>query len=183
MKRAIMIAGLLVAGAAAVGATEHSKMPQPSAASAEFAKIKALAGKWTGTSDGPEGANKPAAAEYRVTSGGSAVVETLFPGTDHEMVSVYHERNGQLAITHYCMLGNQPELTLTGETPNQLELSLAPGSSIKSDTETHMHALTLVWADPDHLTQTWTLYEQGKAAGATTITLSREQSWLEQEER
>ena len=36
-----------------------------------------------------------------------------------------------------------------------------------------MHALTLAWAGPDHLTQTWTCHKDGKADSSVTIRLSR----------
>lgn len=171
----VLIAVASLTLAEVVKAGESAKVPAPPAASVELAKIKLLAGYWSGTSQEANGTTQPAKVEYRVTSGGSAVVETLFAGTDHEMVSVYHDRNGKLDITHYCILGNQPELALTSATPGRFELSLAADSNINTASEPHMHALTLAWADADHLTQTWTFYEQGKAAGATTIILAREQ--------
>ncbi len=171
----VLIALVSLTLSAVAKAGESAKMHVPPAASAELAQIKSLAGRWSGTSQEVNGASQPARVEYRVTSGGSAVVETLFAGTDHEMVSVYHDRNGKLDITHYCILGNQPELALTSATPGRFELSLAADSNINTASEPHMHALTLAWADADHLTQTWTFYEQGKAAGATTIILAREQ--------
>ncbi len=171
----VVMSGLVLMRPLIGQALSASEMKQAHPVSVEFQKIRALAGRWKGTSSGPEGKDQPAAIEYRVTSGGSAVVETLFPGTEHEMVTVYHDRHGKLAATHYCMLGNQPELTLTSAAPNQMDLSLAPESSVKAETETHMHALTLAWADPNHLTQTWTLFEQGKATSTTTITVAREQ--------
>lgn len=171
----IVTSGLVIGGSVLAGAASPSKeMRQAPAASAELQKILALAGRWKGTSNGPEGKDQPVAVEYRVTSGGSAVIETLFPGTPHEMVTVYHDVHGTLAATHYCMLGNQPELVLTSATPSQLEMSLAPGTAIDPATETHMHALTLAWADENHLTQTWTLFEQGKATDSSIITVSRE---------
>ena len=37
--------------------------------------------------------------DIQVTSGGSALVEKLSPGTPHEMVSVYHDKDGELAMT------------------------------------------------------------------------------------
>ncbi len=177
MRNAAAIAvagGLALAGSMVAWATSGSEIAQQPPVSAEFQKIRALAGTWKGTSTELDGKEQPAAVEYLVTSGGSAVVETLFAGTDHAMVSVYHQRNGKLAMTHYCMLGNQPQLALTSETPDRMELSLIPDSGIDASTETHMHALTLTWADADHLKQTWTLFEHGKATGATTITLARE---------
>ena len=177
MRHAAAIAvagGVMLAGSLVGWATSGSDMAQPPSVSAEFQKIRALAGTWKGTTVEPDGKEQPAVVEYLVTSGGSAVVETLFPGTDHAMVSVYHDHKGKLAMTHYCMLGNQPQLALTSETPDRMELSLAPDSGIDASTETHMHALTLAWADADHVKQTWTLFEHGKATGATTITLARE---------
>ena len=46
--------------------------------SGEFERVKKLTGRWEGTMrHGDE--EEPAAVEYQVTSGGSAVVETLFP--------------------------------------------------------------------------------------------------------
>ncbi len=60
------------------GATaEHYAPPAPS--SPEFQRIKALAGRWQGTSVSGE-RTEQAAVEYQVTSGGSAVVENFFPG-------------------------------------------------------------------------------------------------------
>ena len=48
----------------------------------------------------------------RTTGGGSAVTETLFPGTAHEMMSVYHMDGDDLVLTHYCAGGNQPRMML-----------------------------------------------------------------------
>ena len=44
-----------------------------------------------------------ATVTYKVTSGGSAVVETIGPGTEHEMVTVIHPDGDDLMLTHYCM--------------------------------------------------------------------------------
>lgn len=176
MKRSALSLIMLVIfiGPAVAWAGESGKMPKPPSASAELSQIKLLAGRWSGTAHEADGSSKPAEVEYRVTSGGSAVVETLFAGTDHEMVSVYHDRNGKLDMTHYCMLGNQPEMALESAAPGRFKLSLAADSGIAAS-EPHMHGLILAWADADHLTQTWTFYEQGKTAGETTISLTREQ--------
>ena len=49
---------------------------------------------------------------YKLTGAGSALVETQFPGTGHEMVSVYHLDGDDLRMTHYCAAGNQPRVKL-----------------------------------------------------------------------
>src|SRR5262249_22737357 len=68
-------------------------------------RFKQLAGEWIGK--GPHGEMR---IVYKVTSGGSAVMETIDPGTDHEMVSMIHADGPALLLTHYCMLGNQPHM-------------------------------------------------------------------------
>ena len=157
--------------AAAVAGPEQ--MTEPVRSSADLERIKSLAGRWEGTTQHASGAQEPAAVEYKLTSGGSAVVETLFPGTPHEMVSVYHDVSGKLAMTHYCMLGNQPQLRLTGGDSRYVELSLADSPGIDAAKDQHMHALTLTWADADHVTQRWASYRNGKPDETTTITVSR----------
>ena len=158
-------------GVGAVSAGSDHDRPAP-VTSAQLKQLQQLAGRWEGTSQ--EGAEvQPVAAEYKVTSGGSAVVETLFPGTPHEMVSVYHDgRDGKPSMTHYCMLGNQPELELTGSAEQKLDFSLSSASPIPAS-EMHMHALKLSWDGPDRLTQVWTSFKDGQLQGSVTIRLKR----------
>ena len=33
-----------------------------------------------------------------------------FPGQPMEMLSIYHQDKGDLLMTHYCILGNQPKM-------------------------------------------------------------------------
>src|ERR1700745_3519941 len=68
-------------------------------------RFKQLVGEWTGK--GPHGDMR---IVYKITSGGSTVMETIDPGTDHEMVSMIHADGPALLLTHYCMLGNQPHM-------------------------------------------------------------------------
>ena len=88
------------------------KEPPPYEGSDALKSMKALAGTWEGTHT-MHGKEIPATIEYKVSSNGSTVVETMFPGTAHEMVNVYHDKSGKLAMTHYCSVGNQPHLDLT----------------------------------------------------------------------
>src|ERR1700730_6218322 len=68
-----------VSGLAADAKKEASK-EKPSS----FDQFKQLAGEWTGkAADGKD--EHEVAVTYKVTSAGSAVVETIMPGTDHEM--------------------------------------------------------------------------------------------------
>lgn len=139
--------------------------------SAELKRIKGLAGTWTGEADhgkGPE----PVTLVYRVTAGGSAVVETFNPGTPMEMVSVYHDRNGKLEMTHYCMLGNQPHMKLTDSSGKSVSLQLVKQSGIKKG-ETHMSALTIEFESADKITQIWTVTVNGEPSQGPAIELTR----------
>ena len=140
--------------------------------SMEFERLKQLVGAWEGTSYmGKEG--EKVRVEYRLTAGNSALVETLFPGTPEEMVSIYHDRKGKLAMTHYCMLHNQPRMTLKKIDARTLDFVFAKDNDINPAKETHMHALSIAFEDNDHIVQKWTTFEKGKAKGVVTFKLTR----------
>ena len=141
--------------------------------SKEFENLKKLEGKWEGAAPmGKEKAGDKVTVEYGVTSGGSVLTEKLFPGTPHEMLSVYHDKDGKLAMTHYCMMHNQPLMELKSSSDKKLEFSLAKVSGIKAN-EAHMHALTIEFQDDDHMTQTWTSYQDGKEKETSVFKFSR----------
>jgi hypothetical protein len=89
---------------------------------------------------------------YRVTSGGSAVVETLFPNTDHEMVTVIHPDGEDLLLTHYCMVGNQPQMKAPGTSAGkEVAFKFVRATNLKSADDMHMHDVTYTFVDNDTL--------------------------------
>jgi hypothetical protein len=166
----IVFACLLLVGSFVAYAGEGRGAPY--AGSKEYEHMKQLVGVWEGTSNmGKEG--ERVRVEYRLTAGGSAIVETLFPGTPEEMVSVYHDKKGKLSMTHYCMLQNQPSMKLQKGDGDTLAFVFAKGSGIDPKKDAHMHALTISFVDKDHIVQNWTLFEGGKEKGVTRLNLSR----------
>ncbi|MBV9079732.1 MAG: hypothetical protein JO102_01285 [Elusimicrobia bacterium] len=173
--------GLLIAAAISAAAVvsvaraggDHN-MP-PYEGSKEFQTIKKLQGHWEGTSSGMAADKSPQkmTVDYKVTSNGSAVVETLFPGTPHEMVSVYTDENGKLAMTHYCSMANQPHMALQSASGNEISLAVAPTNGNVDPATAHMHALTLQMPKPDQLVQKWTSWEGGKEKDTSTFTFTR----------
>ena len=160
------LAGLFVAQAGEYPSTPYT-------GSTEFERMKQLVGAWEGTSDMAKEGEK-VRVEYRLTAGGSALVETLFPGGAEEMVSVYHDRKGKLAMTHYCMLRNQPRMSLAKADAQAIELVFArEGNDIAPAKEKHMHGVRITFADNDHIIQKWTLFEKGKDNGGVTLKLTR----------
>ena len=157
---------------AAVGLAFGDLAPTPYTGSKEFEKIKTLAGSWVGTGS-MEPTGQPVRVEYRVTAAGNAVVETLFPGTPHEMVSVYFDKKGSLCMTHYCTMGNRPHMVLKNSTADTIELELAAGDEIAVDREPHMHSLTLTFESPDKITAEWHAFNAGQKKSVSTFVLTR----------
>ncbi|OYW77597.1 MAG: hypothetical protein B7Z37_03320 [Verrucomicrobia bacterium 12-59-8] len=143
-------------------ATSAGELPKPYIGSAEFEKMKTLAGDWQAKADMGQGP-MTVATQYRVIAGGSAVEERMFPNTPKEMVTLYHEKDGKLVLTHYCMLCNRPSMTLVKSDDKSLTFDLNKDSEIKVDSEKHMHSAVFTFVDADHLTQNWTLFDNGKA--------------------
>ena len=167
----LMVAGLLVGGAGAPANAASRTTPDGKAA---LERLKTLAGEWRGhvvTEDGP-----PAEVVYSVTAGGSTVTEKLFPGTDHEMVTMYHLDGNDLVLTHYCAMGNQPRMRLvkaTGTDPLELKFDFTGGANIDPAKDMHMHAGTLTLRGSDRLEAEWSLYDKGKQTGANKFFLDR----------
>lgn len=151
---------------------EHSMVPVTG--SKELEKLKTLSGTWRGTTvmDGKEMA---VSVTYRTSSNGSIVVETLFPGTPHEMVSVYYDDNGKLGMTHYCAMDNQPHFTLGKSSGNELDLVFANGTNLNPAKDSYMHDVSFDFKNNNNMVQEWTFYENGKEKGVSTFTLSRAQ--------
>jgi hypothetical protein len=138
-----------------------------------FALLKKLAGEWHGPAAEP-GAPPGVTVVYRVTAAGSAVVETLFPGTDHEMMTVYHMDKDKLVMTHYCAAGNQPHMKLApNSTAIDLYFEFDGGTNLNPKKDPHMHAGHLHFQDADNLTAEWSGYQDGKPSDVKKLTLSR----------
>ncbi len=162
-----MVAATMILFATSVIAGEH-KMPEIKVSPA-LEKMKQLEGTWKGTTNDP--GEEKIEVEYRISSGGSAVIETISPGTPHEMTSVYFDENGKLAMTHFCMLGNHPTMTLKKDEGQKLALSAPAEGPLKNDP--HMHALEISFASPNSMEQKWTLFDKGKEAHTTIFKVER----------
>jgi len=156
-------------------ASYTGEMGTPVAHSKDFEKMKGLVGVWNGKGMDMGKEMEQLKVIYELTSAGNAIVERFAAGTPHEMVTVYHDFNGKLTMTHYCSLGNQPHMELRnpGENNNMtFELSeKVPG--LVSLNEPHMHALAVDFDGKDSITQTWTLYDNGVKKNSIVVNLVR----------
>ena len=138
-----------------------------------FQMLKSLAGEWTGTVAEPD-SGPPVTVIYRVTAGGSAVEELLFPGTAHEMVTMYHLDAGQVVLTHYCAMGNQPRMALEPDsTAGKLVFHFVSAGNLASPDAVHMHSGTITFMDPDRIEASWDVFEKGAKVGENKFFLTR----------
>lgn len=153
MTRQLLVCGLLVAAFAANADDKlnHKDHVASNSNNAGLQIMKSLAGTWV-TADQDGKPTDEVVSVIKVTSGESAVHETIFPGEDMEMVSVYTADGPDLLMTHYCMLGNQPRMKASPKADaKQIKFEFAGGSNLDPKKDKHMHAATLTIVDPDHI--------------------------------
>jgi len=146
--------------------------PKKPAASPEFEKLKTLVGTWHGKTDmgnGPVDMD----LHFRLLAGGSVLEERVFEGTPQEMVTMFYDKAGKLALTHYCVLGNRPEMALKSSTGNTLTFDFDSCCGIDTAKESHMHAMTLRFDDADTVTSGCKALIDGKEMPDHLVTLKR----------
>jgi hypothetical protein len=166
MSRTILLCGLLVAGVSlsAAGDEKHDHPIPAAPTNPGLEKMKTLVGTWV-AADKDGHPTSDVVSIIKLTAGGSAIHETLFPGQAHEMVSIYTPDGSDLLMTHYCMLGNQPRLKAsTKSLKDRLVFEFAGGSNLDPKKDRHMHAATLIFVDSDHLEIEGTGWENGVPA-------------------
>jgi hypothetical protein len=127
-------------------------------------RMKKLAGTWV-AADKDGKPTDQVVSVIKVTAGGSAVHETLFPGQPHEMVSVYTADGPDLIMTHYCVLGNQPRMKADQKSPpNQIVFRFAGGTNLNPAKDKHMHEATLTFVGNDRIEVRGTGWENGAPA-------------------
>ena len=152
----------VLALSAAVLSSEAADPRRPPRPSAPSLRLKALAGDWVSAEDGEMAKKGDLVARYAVTASGSAVVETVFPGSAHEMVTVYHADKSDLVLTHYCMEGNQPRMRARDAQAARLEFAFDGGTNIDPARDRHMHSAVLDLGRPGEIRSEWTELADGK---------------------
>ena len=143
------------------------------ASNVDFERLVALEGKWVELDeDGKPGDD--VVSVWSVTAGGTAVIETLHPGGEYEMVTVYHSSGDKLALTHYCSMGNQPRMEAVAD-GGTIDFKCAGGDNIPSEDVPHMHALSLRFVDENHVIATWSHHEGGAEDHSMTLDMVRKQ--------
>lgn len=152
-----------------------SELPKPKPGSQEFERLKTLVGTWRGKTDMGQGPID-LTVHFRLLAGGSVLEERVFAGTPNEMITMYYDQNGKVALTHYCVLGNRPGMLLTSSDAKTLKFDLDATCGINTATESHMNALTIRFDDAETITTSCKAFMDGKQIPEKPTTLKRVKS-------
>ena len=121
--------------------------------SAAFEQVKKKLGKWEGTmSQGATGAVFDVSYEFRLTSGGNTITETLVED-GVEMLTTYSDDDGQLVIRHYCGLGTEPVFSVSELSNKVMSLELDKSkANLHADHESFVTGMTWTMNSDDSIT-------------------------------
>jgi len=165
MNRIISVAVLFAFAFTVAGlAGDHQDEPKAAPVKhAGFDKLKKLEGQWFSPKDGK--ATDQLVSVFKVTAAGSAVHETIFPGTPREMVTVYHLDGKDLVLTHFCATRNHPRMKADPAAPaNTLAFEFIGGANIDPAKDMHMHEGSITFIDDNTIESNWLGWSGGKAA-------------------
>ena len=92
--------------------------------STAFKQVEKKLGKWEGRmTQGLTGAVIDVSYEWKMTSGGNTITETLIED-GVEMLTTYSDDSGELVVKHYCALGTQPVFSVSSVSDTELALAL-----------------------------------------------------------
>ncbi len=169
--------GTVMLAPATVRSDDNDKDKTPVTAKSAFTQLKTMAGTWKNKISEAKEHEHPGDGKviYHLTGAGSALVETDFPETNHEMVSVYHLDGDDMRMTHYCAAGNQPRLKLdrASSTPTRFVFVFDGGTNLNPAKDMHIHAMTMTFGKDGEVDCAWEGYMAGKKSGTTHFQLSR----------
>lgn len=166
------MAALGISLAAANEPDSGSGIPKPPPSSAEFERLKSLVGTWQGKVDMGQGP-VDMTARYRLLAGGTVLEERVFEGTPNEMITMFYDKGGKLALTHYCVMGNRPGMILKTASDKELKFAFDESCGIDPKKESHMHAMTLRFDDPNTMTASCKAIMDGKEMEEKPAVLKR----------
>ena len=131
--------------------------------SAAFEQVKKKIGKWAGTMvQGIDGNVIDVSYEFRLTSGGNTITETLVED-GVEMLTTYSDDDGELVIRHYCGLGTEPVFSVSELSDKSMSFKLD-----KSKVDLHAEHESFVTG------MTWTMNSRDSITFKNTIMLEGE---------
>jgi hypothetical protein len=137
-------------------------------------RLAELQGEWV-SGDANQDGKPDVTVTYRLTAGGSALIETIMPGTPQEMVTVYTRDGEGWVLTHYCHIGNQPRMRgapVAGSTAiAELAFTFVDGTNMQP-TDAHMHAMHITFTETG-LRHEWSFFQDGVEKQKVSFDLTR----------
>jgi hypothetical protein len=150
--------------------------PTGAAARDAFARLASLAGEWAGRStDATSGDTylDELRVEYRLTGGGSTLMELARAGTPEEMLSVYFLDGERLVLQHYCSAHNRPRMELVRADDAGLEFDLVGGTGFDPATDGHIHAVRFLFRVDGTVESLWTWLDGAAGSHVNRRTVRR----------
>jgi hypothetical protein len=164
--RLVLLVAIVSSIVTAMSATPLAQKPNSVLA---FERLTSLVGEWRGM-DG----TTQVKLIYTLTADGSALMEEFRAAKD-SMVTMFTVDGDHLIATHYCAVGNQPQMIsgpITDPSAKSLVFSLSRVTGMKTLDDWHNTGLTVTMEDQQHLTQVWT-YEYKRQKGTNTFRFTR----------
>jgi len=158
---AVTFTAVVAGGAAANSAVD---------AETAFSRLKALVGDWDVESSHGKGHSR-----FELIAGGSVLLEHFTEPDGQEMLTAYHLVDGsRLVLTHYCMVGNQPQMVAEkfDGASGELDFAFAGGSNIAPGAG-HMHDASFELVSSDRFSAKWDFVEAGKVKFSEEIRYTR----------
>jgi hypothetical protein len=138
-----------------------------------FQRLKSLQGEWVAVDENGKPTDQVVSV-FRVTSGGHAIREVMFPGTANEMINMYYRDGDTVQMTHFCAAGNQPRMLLSfAGQPTILRLQFIDITNLASPGDEHMHEAVFTWVNNDRLKTEWRAFRNGRYAESSKFDLQR----------
>jgi hypothetical protein len=171
----LLLAASLTLTAADAEKARSETQPPAKKGSVEFERMKTLVGTWAGKADMGQGPIDMT-LQFRLLAGGSVLEERCFAGTPNEMITMYYDQGGKLAMTHYCMFGNRPGMLLKSSDEKSIKFDFDATCGINPEKESHMHALSITFDDANTITTSCKAIVDGKEMAEKPTVLKRVKS-------
>ena len=118
-----------------------------------FERLSSLVGDWEGTFDN----GRKHTVNYRLSAGGTVLVETWALAPGRESLTLYHRDGDALVAVHYCPQGTQPRLQLASrDSKGRMDFEFDGGSSLQDPARFHQHSFWVELNDDGSYTRSET---------------------------
>ncbi len=124
-----------------------------------FSTLKNMPGTWEGK--GEDG--QPLQVNFKVVSGGTAVMSEIQGNHSPDMISMFNMDGSRLLLTHYCSMGNQPRMQASVSPDGKtFTFNYLDATNLSSPDAGHIEKMVLTVLDENHHTENWTFIDHGK---------------------